>query len=30
MQFFERLWEMRKNIEILNFSEQKEEETIWS
>ena len=30
MQFFERLWEMRKNIEMLNFSEQKEEETIWS
>ena len=30
MQFFERLWKMQKNIEILNFSEQKEEETIWS
>ena len=29
MQFFEKLWKMRENIEILNSSQQKEEETIW-
>ena len=26
---FENLWKMLENIEILNLSQQKEEETIW-
>ena len=29
MQFLEKLWKMLENIEILNLSQQKEEETIW-
>ena len=29
MQLLEKLWKMRKNIVILNLSQQKEEETIW-
>ena len=29
MQFLENLWKMLENIEILNLSQQKEEETIW-
>ena len=29
MQCSEKLWKMRENIEILNLSQQKEEETLW-
>ena len=29
MQFLEKLWKMLENREILNLSQQKEEETIW-
>ena len=29
MQFLKKLWKMLENIEILNLSQQKEEETIW-
>ena len=29
MQFLEKLQKIRENIEILTFSQQKEEETIW-
>ena len=30
MQCLEKLWELRENIEMINLSQQKEEETIWS
>ena len=29
MQFLEKIWKMWKNIEILNLSQEKKEETIW-
>ena len=29
MQFLEKLWEMLENIQTLNLSQQKKEETIW-
>ena len=29
MPFLEKLWKMLENIEILNLSQQKEEETVW-
>ena len=29
MQFLEKLWKQRENIEILNLSQQKKEGTIW-
>ena len=29
MQFLEKLWKMLENTEILNLSQQKEEESIW-
>ena len=29
MYFLEKLWKMLENMEILNLSQQKEEETIW-
>ena len=29
MQFLEKLWNMQENLDILNLSQQKEEETIW-
>ena len=30
IQFLQKLWKIWENIEILNLSQQKEEETIWS
>ena len=29
MQFLEKLWKMLESMEILNFPQQKSEETIW-
>ena len=29
MQFFEKLWKMLESMEILNFPQQKNEESIW-